>query len=390
LLCTCDHSEPYVFPPTTSGPSSNGPDILLTFNTDQDYWPTWTEDGTGIMYAFVDASQPTAASYGHRCMGVMPAAGGMRTWQWCDNRGALGDSLSSFPAFALGSDGRLLYVESTATRQFAFVPGETALWLADSAHPFRRRKLTAFPTVVGDSTVTWPADLAWTGPKAFIGLGQRYVPASHCVNTMNCSALDTVFYGETIFRGAISPDGATLTPIGGTAGATSYAFAANGSTIVFTKRNSTQLFSLPSTGGNPAVAATVTLAPGVQLFGLSCKGMTCVVATGPVTPWAAAVPGPGVDIARINLGAAELRAVSLVTGESTVLLTRTTGLLMSPLVSATTGDVVAQLGFMMGHLQTFDSVKSTCICTRRCFGKRRRVSNPPHPFNPSHLLTHPE
>ena len=349
FLLGCGHTDSFVSPASTLGPSSAGPDVLLTFTAGQNYWPSWTEDGAGILYAFVDDSQ-ALLNGSHRCMGLLPAEGGTRLWEWCDNRAVMRDSLTSFPAFALGADGRLLYVESAGVRSLALVPSETTLWLADSAYPFRRRAVTTLPVIIGDSTISWFADLEWTGPSTFIGLGQRYVPAA-CICPRG---LDSVFYGEMVVHGTISSQATSLLPVDGTAGATSYAMAENGSTIVFTQRNTTNLLKVPAVGGAPVIAAVVTSASGVQLLGVSCKGSMCIVAVGPVTLWAAAAPGPATDPS-INLGTAELRLVSLTTGESLPLLSRTSGLLSSPLISRTSGDVVVQLGQMMGHLQTFDA-----------------------------------
>jgi hypothetical protein len=347
-LLGCGHSESFLTPISSVGPSSDGPDVLLTLNSNQNYWPSWTEDGIGIIYAFVDASQSSATNDEHRCMGLLPAEGGTRLWQWCDNRAVMKDSLSSFPAFALGADGRLLYVESTGVSSLSLVPSETTLWLADTAFPFRRRLVSRLPVTIGDSTVSWFADLEWTGPTTFMGLGQRYVPAA-CICP---GGLDSVFYGETVVRGTINPEATSLLPVSGTSGATSYALADNGSTIVFTERNSPNLFRVPVAGGAPVLAAVVTSEPGVQLLGVSCRDFLCVVAVGPVTLWAATLPGPAADPST-DLGTSELRLVSLTTGESVPLLSRTSGLLSSPLVSKKSGDVVVQLGQMMGHLQTF-------------------------------------
>ena len=370
LLVGCDHTDSFITPSTpTAGPFPTGPDVLLTYNRDENYWPVLTEGGTGVLYAFVDATQSLSVPYGHRCMGLLPVTGGTRLWQWCDNRAAVSDSLSSFPAYALGSDGRLLYVESTAIRTLSFVPGETKLWLADTAHPFRRRALLTLPVVVGDSAVSWFADLQWTGPVTFIGLAQHYLPAGHCGAIGRCQGLDSVFTGGLVVRGLIGPDATSLQPVHGTDGATSYTFAENGGSIVFTKRNSAELFKVPSNGGTPVAAATVTTAPRVQLLGVSCRNSMCVVSVAPVTIWAPVVPGPGSDVTRIDAGVSELRVVSLATGESVPLISIATadsfgndfssaGLFSSPLISSASGDVVAQYGRMMGHLQTNSSASS--------------------------------
>ena len=175
LVVACTHSDAFPTGGYQAGPSSSGPDVLLTFSADQNYWPVLTEDGSGVLYAFMDPAASRIPS--HRCIGLLPVAGGTRFWQWCDNRGTQRDSSNSFTAFALGSDGRLLYVESVVPSGFPFQTQQIALWLADSASPFRRRALATLPVVVGDSVVNWFADLPWTGPNTFVGLGQRYLPA---------------------------------------------------------------------------------------------------------------------------------------------------------------------------------------------------------------------
>jgi hypothetical protein len=170
VTIACSHSEAFPTGGYNAGPSSTGPDVLLTFSADQNYWPVLTEDGSGILYAFVDPAASRIPS--HRCIGLLPVAGGTRFWQWCDNRGTQRDSSNSFTAFALGSDGRLLYVETAVPQAFPFQTQQVALWLADSASPFRRRALATLPVTVGDSVIAWFADMAWTGPNTFLALGQ--------------------------------------------------------------------------------------------------------------------------------------------------------------------------------------------------------------------------
>src|SRR5579862_9420510 len=105
MLLACTHSDAFITPGQAVGPFTSGADVQLTLNPDQDYWPTWTADGRGILYSFVDPG----STFLHRCMGLLPAAGGSRLWQWCDNRATQLDSSSSFTAYALSSSGALLY-----------------------------------------------------------------------------------------------------------------------------------------------------------------------------------------------------------------------------------------------------------------------------------------
>jgi hypothetical protein len=348
----CDHSRSYVFVAPEYGPISSGPDIRLTYNADQDYWPTWSEDQSAITYAFVDSTQASRRLYGHRCIGLMPATGGTRFWQWCDNAATQDDSVSSFPAFAVGADGRLLYLESVSGLTNNIDPIETTLWLADTAAPKHRRMLATLPLTVGDSIVSWMADLQWTGPSSFIGLAQHYLPGGHCGYGplgFTCSFVDSVFMGEMVVRGTITPTGATLTPVAGTEGATGYSFADDGATLVFTRRNDLHLLTVPATGGTAAVGPLVTNQSGAHLLGLSCRGTTCIVAVGPVALWA---QYPDTTHAGVIGNAFQLRRVSLATGASDSLLQRPY-VISCPLLAAN-GDVIAETGTEFGHLQTYD------------------------------------
>ena len=219
-MLACGHSETFVEPTSSVGAFNAGPDIRLTLNPDQDYWPTWTEDGRGILYSYVDQVPGPQ----HRCIGLLPATGGTRIWQLCDNRATQGDSVNSFAAYALGTDGRLIYVEAAAHAGLLApaAPDESTLWLADSAAPFQRRPLLTLPTFVGSTRVAWLADIAWTGPTTFIALGQDFPLLGHC---NFCGPMDSIFYGVAVVRGTITATGATLAIVPGTAGATSYSFA---------------------------------------------------------------------------------------------------------------------------------------------------------------------
>ncbi|MGH7522869.1 MAG: hypothetical protein ACREK8_01015 [Gemmatimonadales bacterium] len=343
FLSACSHSDSYPVGGYDVGPSSSGSDVILTFNTDQNYWPTLTADSSAVVYEFIDVNLGAGGTR-HRCMGALPVAGGTRFWQWCDTRASETDSATGFDGFAMGTDGRLLYAETVTPRVFPFQTPSTVLWLADSATPFRRRSLVTLPIVVGDSTVSWLADLEWTGPNSFIGLGQGMILLPHC---NLCVEVDSVFNGKVVVAGTITMAGATLTAIPGTAGATGYSLADGGASIVFTQLDNANLMKVPAAGGAPLVAAVATPRAGIQLLGVSCRGTTCVVALGPAllgNPASHEPPGSGPY---------ELRSVSLVTGTATTVLT-SSATVASP-VLLPSGDVIAQVGPGLGHLQTFNS-----------------------------------
>lgn len=356
MLCAgCSHEAPFGTEASGLGARTDGADVLLTYNGDQNYWPTLTQDGTGVLYAFVN-QELTASQVIHRCIGIIPVSGGTRSWQYCDNRAALGDSLSSYGAFAAGSDGRLLYAEGAVRRGLSFGAGAVTLWLADTAHPYRRSALAVLPITVGDSVISWIGELAWTSPTTFVALGQQYFPATQCAPPQSkpvCSGvLDSIFFGGTLIRGTVAGTTATFTAIAGGAGATSFSLAENGASIVFTQRDITSLMKIPLAGGAPTVAAAVTPRSGVQLLGVSCQGTTCVVGVGAVTLWAPVNPGPGSDVSDIG-APSELRSVSLANGTASTVLTRSSRLLTNPLLLPDGKSVIAQYGNQMAHLQTF-------------------------------------
>ena len=341
----CGHSDAFVPGTAPLGPIGTGADVLLTRNPEQDYWPAWTQDGKGILYAFV----PPGTTPQHRCVGLLPAGGGQRTWQLCDDRATQNDSINGFTAFALNASGEMLYVEAVARSGVqGSAPAETTLWLADSATPFQRRALLTLPTFAGSAPVSWLADLTWTGADTFLALAENLTLFGHC---LNCGLTDSLFFGQNVVRGVIGPGGATLQAIAGTGGATGYSLAENGATIAFIRRDDPQLYRVPAAGGTDSAVALVAAA---QLLGVSCRGGSCVVADDPVTLSAATNGVPPAVFASIGAGSRSLHAVALATGQVQLLL-NTSAIVATPAVSPLTGDVVAQVGGAFGHLQTFSN-----------------------------------
>ncbi|MGH7594303.1 MAG: hypothetical protein ACRELE_10705, partial [Gemmatimonadales bacterium] len=159
------------------------------------------------------------------------------------------------------------------------------------------------------------------------------------------------FLGETVVQGSIDGAGATLAAVPGTVGASGYALAENGASIVFTQRDNVNLMKVPSAGGTPVVVGPVTPRTGVQLLGVSCQGAGCVVALGPAPLFLSpVVPAKGSPY--------ELRSVSLATGATSTVLSLSNPGLSSPVYLAS-GDVVVQEGPGLGRLQTSNSQLNT-------------------------------
>ncbi len=343
----CSHSDPFVTGSNLETvPLVSGTDVRLTYNSDQDYWPSWTEDSAGVLYAYV---APGRADH-DRCVGLLPPGGGTRLWEMCDNQAGHGDSTDSFTAFALGRDGRLLYQEVTA-HVGTEVPTTKALWLADSARPFTRRKLVAFPISIGGTSVDWLADLAWTGPVDFIGLAEEYLPVPHC---RSCALDDSAFIGKFVVRGHIDGAGVTLTAISGTDGANVFALAEGGTAVVFARRGSNALQGVAANGGTPVLLSTV----GSQntIVGIACRDVTCLVATDQLV----LLPNPSLDVfPNLNSPAGTLFRVNLTSGASALRRTNTGlgngGMYASPLLLPNGTDIIVQVGGTAGRLHTASS-----------------------------------
>jgi hypothetical protein len=349
-LVACTHSDGFVTPPiATLGPFSTGPDVQLTFNVDQNYWPAWTEDGRGILYSFVNLENTA-----HRCLGLLPATGGSRIWELCDNRAVRNDTVSSYSAYALDSTGHLLLVEALSSTGFnSSFPFHIRLQLTDTARPYVRTTLLTLPITVGTTPVTWLSDIMWTGPNTFMALGQEFGYLSR----------DSIFGsdGGIVMVGSITGSQVTLQAVAGTDSATGYSPAENGASIVYTRHHDLRLFKVPIGGGIPVPmpiirtgADTAALITG-ELAGVSCKGPTCIVAHDGIFLTGGYFGGclaPICTHLAMFINPMELHRVSLTSGTDEVIQSNGTLVYATPIISPVSGDVVVQLGGVWGHLQT--------------------------------------
>lgn len=319
-LAACAHSDP--FGPEVDrldGPLDGRVPIVLTYNTNFDADPAFSQDGKSVLYLFAEP----AGTRDH-CLSALPVTGGTRLWTFCDDDPARRDLAKTFAAYALGDDGRLIYLEATSLRG-TVAPTDTRLWLADSAFPLARRPLVQFPAP--DSGLTWMGDLQWTGPATFTAMGQHLAVERPCPN---CK-YDTTTTNVGVFRGAITAARTTLTQIAGTASATSYALAAGGETIVFGR--GAQLFKVPIAGGEPALVGTLPAVAGTGAIagaltggvrGVVCGATTC----GAIASYATGVgtvqffhrfPLAGGQATQVTLSTTSISGVASSTGGSMVL-----------------------------------------------------------------------
>ena len=245
LLLGCTHTDSFVNSPPVVGPHSAGNDVQLTFNIEQDYWPTWTQDGHGILYSFVapgTGSTPlcraSSGSRRHTDLGIVRQPGD--TGRFCQQLFGL-RARERWP-FAVRRRG----VGQHCWRAY---PSANTLWLADTAAPFQRTALLSLPIILAGVSYSWLSDIAWTGPASFIALVQDFSiseePQPPCDFVQ-----DSIFMrGGAVVAGTITAGHADLQLISGTTGATGYSLAEDGTSVVFTTWNDPHLFKVPVSGG---------------------------------------------------------------------------------------------------------------------------------------------
>lgn len=277
----CGHSDPFVTQSQTQSlPYAAQEPVRLTYNPGDNYWPSWTEDGRGIIY-YYSVSEPDSHA-DDRCIGLLRPSGGTRIWQMCDERREHTDSADSFAGAAIGSDGRLIYLEISTHRGSGGLTGvnqppqTTVLWLADTTFPFQRRALFQLGAPISGNFVNWLRDTQWIGPTSFIALAQF---DSIRPNPKPGSALfDSIFLPVGVVRGEIGSSGATLSIVPGTESASSYSLAENGTSLILW-RSGLALERVPIAGGTPSTVATIPTATGRRITGLTCQGSICLVST---------------------------------------------------------------------------------------------------------------
>jgi hypothetical protein len=359
IATTACHADSFAMPGTNdAGPLGTGTDVTLTLNPDQDYWPAWTQDGRGILYEFVDPATPN-----HRCVALLRATGGARSWQLCDNRAVRQDSSSSYGGFALDSAGRLLITEGVSASKGLLPQPVSTLWLTDTTHPYVRTALAATPLTVDGTQFTWLSELRWTGPQTFLLLAGQFETFTHCVNLLvgdkvahQCIATDTSWEvgPSAVLSGTLTVHGASLRLLPGTTGASEFSTAQAGTTLVFA--SGSRLMSVPAAGGTPTLVASA----GVPIAGVSCRGDSCVYATDSLQ---VSIDQPSARFfdsdSLTPIGPAQLTRVSLTTGATDVIAAGVMpAVFASPAISPVTGDLVVQVGGNWGRLQTYASYGS--------------------------------
>lgn len=262
-LGACEHTAPPSAPdPEPRGAFNEAAPLRLTFNPGFDGYPSFSDDGEQIVYTYAPVRPDR-----DRCIGVLPATGGMRVRELCETRVAHSDSSDALAWGALADDGRLLFIQTTS-RVGAQVPGFARL-LLDVPGQATPRLIATTPIPLGGAPATWLEKIRWTADDDFVAMGVlvQLVPNGSIFR-------DTLYTPISVVRGSTSIPGGAIQPIAGTGGARSFSITDDGTTIIVAI--GANLFTVPVAGGSPVMIAS---APGV-INDVDCRGDTCVVIVG--------------------------------------------------------------------------------------------------------------
>lgn len=168
----CEHSRPaepgaVEPPPPLGGP----PPVRLTFNSDSEWNPVFTRDGSGILYSFALPGRIDR----DRCLGLLPAAGGTLVGELCWRSGNDLDSVDVVVTAAESPSGRLAFVADRGSRHSAF-PTARALLVGRPHDPENAELALGFPTQGGGTIFVWygARDLTWLDDSTLVFAAQRY------------------------------------------------------------------------------------------------------------------------------------------------------------------------------------------------------------------------
>src|SRR5258708_7443005 len=222
----CDHPtppEPGSYWP--QGPFSTAIPRRLTFNPGQDLTPAWLPDGSGISYQYQRLDERAF----DRCLGILPAAGGVRR-EICNTNPKSGGSTDVYGSPAVSAGGRLFYTRaSDFWRLHNFVPTYQSVVVAPLATPLLVDSVRNLPyAVTPGGTMHYGIDnVRWLGDSAVMYVAEFVIYGS-CARCR-----DTVRTGIELARMDLQRVPGAVTSIPGTDSASSVALGA-GDTIFYT------------------------------------------------------------------------------------------------------------------------------------------------------------
>jgi hypothetical protein len=230
----CKHTAP--FQPAdygSQGPFAAGSPRRLTFNLGDDYAPAWLGDGSTIIYTLVRRDTP----HFDRCLGLLPAAGGVLSRVICDRAVGYLDSVTVFEEPAPAPDGRLAYVASRAPLG-VLAPRRAALVLGTLAAPTVVRVLRSVPYVAPNGTAhDGITQVRWLDASTLVYVAERIdYPRDCCLGKV-----DTLRTGLELVRLDLSGATPVLQVIAGTLYATSVAPGESADVLYYTVSGETRV-----------------------------------------------------------------------------------------------------------------------------------------------------
>ena len=248
-VTSCSHSDAFTpADPATDQPFSSIPPVRLTYSPLADLTPAWLPDGSAIIYAFGDA---VSRLQNDQCLGIMPPTGGSRR-DICNLGPFASDSTDTFSSPAVSAGGQLAYVRGSKPltaqdeRYLALVSGP----LSD---PARFATARTFPFQADGAFYTTAEDLSWLGDTRLLVLGMTDTSIL-CADPPVCSFSVLVRSGRDILLADLVAGGAVLTPLPGTAWATSVARGGSDAEFYYTVAASSVVRRAALTGGASSVA----------------------------------------------------------------------------------------------------------------------------------------
>lgn len=268
VLAACSHSDAFTTPETrVETPLAPGTVAQLTYNLRADRMPVASPDAGAVLYQFEtgDADRDT-------CLGALPLGGGTRLGEWCAVDGQEATRADLFAAGALTANGTLAYTQHSSL-VFAPIPNAGALYVAANGDQTRRVKvadlLRLYPGI--PSPVDFLFGLTWSGPDELSALATTANIARAC----NTCAWDTTYVGQAVVRLRTSTpnqlDIVALVP-----GASQLVFDPTVRRFAFLREG--DVWTLPATGGTPALAYSLSADPaGRPVVGVAAGGGTLFI-----------------------------------------------------------------------------------------------------------------
>ena len=242
LLTGCGHSDS--FTPASQG--SNNPfdalqPVRLTFSPDSDLTPSWTPDGSRLLYTFAVPNDLDR----DRCVGVLPAGGGSRVDEKCPLTDFDGDSTTVSRWPVVGPGNQLAWTEyQTYVGRVTPDRGSIRIGSFDPADP--GEALLTLPYLAPSGLVhDVPTHLAWLSADELVYVANAATFLRPC---LNCPFVETL-QGLEVVRLVLNPRPATVVVVPGTTGATSLSAAPDGSGFYFTLAGDSQVYFHNLTSG---------------------------------------------------------------------------------------------------------------------------------------------